>query len=96
MVLFPVIGIGRALVHALYTLKAEVYALSLTEENLTSLKSECPDIHAICVDLADWDKTKQVLANEITEPLDGLVNNAGKFIPAPLGLFAITPADCDE
>lgn len=89
-------GIGRALVKALYNLKAEVYALSQNQENLNSLQIECPTIHTICVDLCDWDKTKEVLSAEISEPLDGLVNNAGKFIPAPIGLFAISPEDCDK
>jgi len=87
-------GIGRALVKALYYLKADVYALSLTKENLNSLRVECPEIHTVCVDLRDWEKTKEALS-QITESMDGLVNNAGILIPAPIGLFAITPEDCD-
>lgn len=77
-------------------MKAEVYALSKTQTHLNSLKLECPNIHTICVDLNDWNKTKEVLSSEINEPMDGLVNNAGIILPAPTGLFEITPDDFDK
>jgi len=87
-------GIGKALVKALYGDGAHVYAVSKTADNLKRLKGECPNIETICVDLRDWDATRKALS--VLEPMDCLVNNAGLLIPAPLGLFAIKPEDCDE
>jgi len=54
-------GIGRAIAIALCQSGAETYALSKTQENLDSLVKECPSIHAVCVDLADWTATRQAV-----------------------------------
>jgi L-xylulose reductase len=68
-------GIGRATAKALVAAGAVTYGLSKTKENLDSLKSECPDIRTVCVDLSDWDATKKAV--EDIGPIDLLVNNAG-------------------
>nr|CAI5860565.1 unnamed protein product [Callosobruchus analis] len=49
---------------------------------LISLKNEIPSIETIALDLSDWNKTKQGLAN--IGPIDLLVNNAGLAILGPL------------
>jgi len=68
-------GIGRAIAIALAKAGAETYALSKTQENLDSLVKECPSIHPVQVDLADWSATRQAV--EKLPPIDFLVNNAG-------------------
>lgn len=67
-------GIGRATALRLAERGAKVFALSKTQANLDSLKAENPDIETVCVDLADWDATRQAVKN-IT-PINLLVNNA--------------------
>jgi len=84
-------GIGRELVKTLHKGGAIVYALSQTEENLNSLKKECPSIHTIKCNLANWKETENVLKD--IEPLDHLVNNAGVAIRE--GFFDITEETVD-
>lgn len=71
-------GIGRTTAKALYAAGAVTYALSKTQQNLDSLKAECPDIRPVCVDLSDWDATKKAV--EAIGPIDLLVNNAGYLV----------------
>ena len=52
-----------------------MYAVSKSPDTVESLKSECPNVITVPVDLGDWDATRAAL-----EPLpvtDCLVNNAG-------------------
>jgi len=69
-------GIGRVLATCLARHGGEVYALSKTQEHLTSLKKEYPGIHCICVDLCDMVALKKA-AQELPDDLTLLVNNAG-------------------
>lgn len=85
-------GIGRELAKKLVLCGAEVVALSKTQANLDTLKAEVPSIHTVCVDLADWDKTKKAV--EELGNIDLLVNNAGYGIINPFG--TIGPEDFDR
>jgi len=68
-------GIGRELSKTLATRStAKVIAVSQTQENLDSLKKECPQIETVCVDLSNWDETRKVIKSLL--PIDALVNNA--------------------
>ena len=68
-------GIGRELTKAIVNAGGEVYALGRTKENIESLARETTNIHAVIVDLHDWEATKRELVK--LEALDGVVNNAG-------------------
>jgi len=68
-------GIGRALCTKLHAQGANVYALCVNQEWLTSLASECPGIQTVCVDLLDWDSTRKAVT--ALGPMNCLVNNAG-------------------
>lgn len=71
---------------------AHVTGVSKTQEFLASLKSECPEIEIIAVDLEDWDATRNAL--ETLEPFDYLINNAAILTP---GLFMdITPTKFNQ
>lgn len=78
------LGIGRQLCITLAksSPKVKVFALAKTQSNLDSLKAEFPNIETICVDLGDWNATR--LAVESVLPIDGLVNNAGTSVLAPM------------
>ncbi|KAK4295506.1 hypothetical protein Pmani_031944 [Petrolisthes manimaculis] len=60
---------------------AEVFALSKTEANLSSLKDECPSITTITIDLTNWEATREAV-KKIT-PIHMLVNSAGINIILP-------------
>lgn len=85
-------GIGNELCKRLYQLKANVIAVSKSIEPLNELKSECPDIQIISVDLSNWTKTREALKS--LGHIDGLVNNAGIAIIKPFEEF--TEQDFDE
>lgn len=72
-------GLGRELAKAIAGAGGEVYALARNKENLDSLTAESERIHAILVDLRDWDKTRAEL--EKLEVMDGVVNNAARSPP---------------
>lgn len=74
-------GIGRALAIRLVELGAEVFVLSRTASHLESLKSECPRLTTICVDLSDWTATREAV-QKIT-PIHLLVNNAAAVVLEP-------------
>ncbi|VVD05648.1 unnamed protein product [Leptidea sinapis] len=74
-------GIGRGIAIELWRAGAKVVALSRTRSHLESLQSEYPTIDIVDVDVADWDKTRQVV--ESLGVFDGLVNNAAMAICEP-------------
>ena len=53
----------------------EVYALSRTKATLETLQAECPGIHVIQQDIANWDETRKKI--EVLPLISLLVNNAG-------------------
>ena len=63
-------------------LGAEVYGISYTQASLDSLKEESPTINVYRQDVADWDGLKKLA--ESLPVMDGLVNNAGIAILAPI------------
>ena len=69
-------GIGRALSICLAQHGADVYALSKTQEHLTTLQNEVPQIHCICVDLCDVKALREAVEGLPTD-VTMLVNNAG-------------------
>jgi L-xylulose reductase len=73
-------GIGREIVRVLAECGAEVVALSRTQADLESLKTEIP-CETITVDLADADATRR--AAESAGAIDLLVNNAGIALLQP-------------
>ncbi|KAK3751044.1 hypothetical protein RRG08_044622 [Elysia crispata] len=68
-------GIGRDIAKALVKCGAKTVALSRTEADLSSLKTECPEIETCCIDISDWTKTHSAI--ESLGHFDLLVNNAG-------------------
>ncbi|GFR23909.1 hypothetical protein TNCT_342061 [Trichonephila clavata] len=68
-------GIGRALTLKLVECGAEVVAVSRTQADLDALKKESPKIQPLCLDISNWDLTKNALKG--IGPIDLLVNNAG-------------------
>ena len=58
-----------------------MFAIDIISENLNKLKSECPNIHTICLDLSNWEATKEAV-QKIT-PIHLLVNNAAIALLAP-------------
>ncbi|XP_049795327.1 D-erythrulose reductase-like [Schistocerca nitens] len=72
-------GIGREVALSLARCGAQVVALSRTQHHLDTLVAEAKaggfSITPLCVDVADWARTRQLLAGQ--PPFDGLVNNAG-------------------
>src|SRR4051812_31479506 len=74
-------GIGREIVKHLAACGASVVALSRTDADLVSLKSEV-SCETITADLADAQAC--VRAAEQAGPIDLLVNNAGISVPQPL------------
>jgi len=69
-------GIGRAIAETLNKQGSIVYALNRSKEPLDSLVQQCPGIKPIQADMRNWDEIRDKLKD--LEPLDGLVNNAGK------------------
>ena len=67
-------------------------ALSQTKKNLESLVKEDPKIQTVCVDLADWDATRNAVKSIL--PIDLLVNNAGIAILDPF--LTAKPEDFDK
>src|SRR5690348_1775379 len=74
-------GIGREIVKHLAACGAAVVAVSRTESDLVSLKSEVP-CDTITADLAVADACRR--AAEKSGAIDLLVNNAGVSFPQPL------------
>ncbi|CAK1547163.1 unnamed protein product [Leptosia nina] len=74
-------GIGRAIAIDLWRAGAKVVALSRTRSHLESLKNEYPAIDIVDVDVADWDKTRELV--DSLGHFDALVNNAAVAICEP-------------
>ncbi|CAH2106443.1 unnamed protein product [Euphydryas editha] len=74
-------GIGRGIAIELWRAGANIVALSRTRTHLESLQSEYPSIEIVDVDVADWDKTREVI--ESLGHFDALVNNAAIAICEP-------------
>lgn len=83
---------GRALVKRLRGYGAYVIALSRTHSHLKTLEDECPGIETICVDLNDWEKTRESIGK--LEAVDCLVNNAAFIIVK--SLMSTTPEEFDR
>ncbi|CAG2193298.1 DCXR [Mytilus edulis] len=81
-------GFGREIAKRIAECGAETFALSRTQEDLDSLKSEVPNINIINVDLQDWDKTREEVSK--IGHIDLLVNNAGVICRIP---FIDTPKE---
>lgn len=57
---------------------ATVYAISRSPGPLEDLKSVCPNVKTLSVDLGNWNETRSVLGKFLEDVrIDGLVNNAG-------------------
>ena len=56
-------------------LKTEVYGVSKTLSNLEALQKENRNVKIVCVDISDWEVTKEAL--ERLPPMDGCVHSAG-------------------
>jgi len=69
-------GIGKALAKELCRVGANVWGLSENQGHLDELLAEEPRIQSICVDLCDWEKTREKL-EALPVTFDGVVNNAG-------------------
>ncbi len=80
------------MVKRLHSYEAHVIAISKTESNLKSLQDECPRIQTICVDLGDWEKTRQVISK--LDALDCLVNNAAFIVVK--GVMSTTSEEFDR
>lgn len=87
-------GIGNELCKRLYTNGAKVYAFSRSKGPLDDLKSECPNIITIPVDLSNWNQTIEALKILDGIEIDGLVNNAGVATIKPF--LEQTEKDFDE
>ncbi|CAH0579231.1 unnamed protein product [Chrysodeixis includens] len=74
-------GIGRGIAVELWRAGANIVALSRTRSHLETLQSEYPSIDIVDVDVADWDKTREVV--ESLGHFDALVNNAAIAICEP-------------
>jgi len=68
-------GIGKELCIRLSKYRGIVIALSNNKENLDKLSKEHPNIQTLCIDLLNWDATKEIVQSVL--PIDLLVNNAG-------------------
>ena len=75
-------GIGRGIAKALYKSGATVYGVSLLQAELDTLKSECPEISIVCVDLTDWVATEKAIT--AIGPVDLLVNSAAILTPSSI------------
>ena len=85
-------GIGRGIALRLANMGAKVHAISRTEADLESLKTEYRDMEVYTVDITNWDKTRSVVTN--IGPVDYLVNNAGVAIQTPF--MDITKNELDK
>ena len=92
MLNYNLLGIGNALTVKLDSFGAKVYAVSKSSTNLAALKSKCPGVETVCVNLTDWNATREAM--EKIEPCDGLINNAG--ITCPGFFMDLTEQEFDE
>lgn len=62
----------------MHSYNAKVYALSRTLETLKTLEEECPGVETICVDLSNWEATREALSK--LDAFDCLINNAAFIV----------------
>ncbi|CAH2037575.1 unnamed protein product, partial [Iphiclides podalirius] len=74
-------GIGRGIAEQLWRTGAKVVAISRTRSYLETLQNEYPSIDIVELDVADWDKTREVV--ESLGQFDALVNNAAIAVCQP-------------
>ncbi|CAF1080294.1 unnamed protein product [Adineta ricciae] len=84
-------GIGKALALRLAELGAKVIAISKSDENLKQLVALNNKISPVCVDLCDWNATKEAIKPHL--PIQLLVNNAAVAILHPF--LEVKPEDFD-
>ncbi|GFS51733.1 hypothetical protein NPIL_417181, partial [Nephila pilipes] len=84
--------IGRALTLKLVECGADVVAVSRTQSDLDALKKESSKIQPLCLDISNWELTKNALKG--IGPIDLLVNNAGIMEPKEYGTY--TEQDVDK
>jgi L-xylulose reductase len=84
-------GIGKSLALRLAQLGATVIAVSKSDENLKQLVAENNSITPVCVDLTDWNATKEAIKPHL--PIQYLVNNAAMAILDPF--LEAKPEDFD-
>lgn len=95
MLILYSLGIGRALVEKLYELGATIYAISRSPAPLEELKTICPNVQTVVLDLSNWSETRAVLPTFLKDvKIDGLVNNAAVGIAKPFE--ESTEKDFDE
>lgn len=83
------------MVEKLYGLGATVYAISRSPGPLEELKTVCPNVKTLAVDLGNWNGTRSVLGKFLKDvKIDGLVNNAGVGLGKPFE--ESTEKDFDE
>ncbi|CAL8127403.1 unnamed protein product [Orchesella dallaii] len=68
-------GLGREIVEELAKQGAIVFALGRNAEYLAKLKADFPTVNIVCVDLANWQATRDAV--EGLGEIDYLINNAG-------------------
>ncbi|XP_023247637.1 L-xylulose reductase-like [Copidosoma floridanum] len=85
-------GIGKGICLRLSEYKGTVIALSNNKDNLAKLSQEYPNIRTVCVNLLDWDATREAVKNVL--PIDLLVNNAG--IGSHGSWLKVTSTDFDD
>uniref|UniRef100_U5EZ63 Putative reductase n=1 Tax=Corethrella appendiculata TaxID=1370023 RepID=U5EZ63_9DIPT len=85
-------GIGNELCKSLSKAGVKVIAVSRSAGPLNDLKSECPNIQIVAVDLSDWNNTRIALKD--IPQIDGFVNNAGIAIIKPFD--ELTEKDFDD
>lgn len=85
-------GIGRALTLKLVECGADVVAVSRTQSDLDALKKESSKIQPLCLDVSNWEVTKNALKG--IGPIDLLVNNAGIMDVQEYGTY--TEQDVDR
>ncbi|CAK1596081.1 unnamed protein product [Parnassius mnemosyne] len=84
-------GIGRRIAEQLWRTGAKVVAVSRTMSHLQSLQNEYPSIDIVELDVADWNKTREVI--DSLGHFDALVNNAAVAVCEPF--FECTPEAFD-
>ncbi|ODN04788.1 D-erythrulose reductase [Orchesella cincta] len=79
-------GIGLEITKAL-CVSNTVYVVDRDNARLSDLKSS-HNVEVICVDLMDWDKTREALDSALPELVHGVVNNAG--VGSQAGFLSVT------
>lgn len=88
-------GIGKDVCEHLYSLGANVFAISRSAGPLNELKQLCQGVKILQLDLGDWSAVRSNLIGFLKHfKIDGLVNNAGIAICKPIEEH--TEKDFDE